>query len=429
MNPKKVARKVLPSTGTRIAEETYRKSRIQAMQMRYGYPARDLQIIGVTGTNGKTTTSMMINSMLKSAGYKTALFTTAVVEVDGRKEVNTRHRTVPITGQLIRFFKEAKDSDVDYVILEVTSHALHQHKVLNIPIEVAVFTNLSQDHLDYHGTMEEYAAMKARLFNRYLNPTYCVLNRDDAKFGYFEKQSVGLVQTYGENKGCDVRVSDVKASKDGMSFRLSLDGERASVDLPMIGMFNVANATAAAATGSILGLKLSIIAKGLSQVEQVPGRMQPVEAGQPFGVFVDYAVTPDALEQALVSLQVSTKGRVIAVFGATGDRDKDKRAKMGEVAAKHADKIYITDDETYTEDPAAIRKMVIKGIKKGKGISKTKEIGDRKKAIAAALKAAKKDDIVYITGIGHQDSRNMGGKLEPWNEVEVVKKLLKSHKK
>jgi UDP-N-acetylmuramoyl-L-alanyl-D-glutamate--2,6-diaminopimelate ligase len=429
MNPKKVVRKVLPSAGTKVAEETYRKSRIHAMQMRYGYPARDLQIIGVTGTNGKTTTCMMINSMLKNAGYKTALFTTAVVEVDGKQEVNTRHTTVPITSELLSFFKKAKDSSADYVVLEVTSHALHQHKVMNVPIEVAVFTNLSQDHLDYHGSMEEYTAMKARLFNRYLNPTYCVLNRDDPKYGYFEKQSVGLPQTYGEKNGSDVRISDVKASKKGTEFQLSLDGEKATVQLPMIGMFNVSNAAAAAATGSVLGLKLSTIATGLSKMDQVPGRMQPVEAGQSFGVFVDYAVTPDALEKALVSLQVSTKGRVLAVFGATGDRDKDKRPKMGEAVAKHADKIYLTDDETYTEAPAAIRKMVMKGIKKGKGISKTKEISDREKAIAAALKAAKKDDIVYVTGIGHQDSRNMGGKLEPWNEVETIKKLLKNHKK
>lgn len=429
MNPKKVVRKVLPSAGTKIAEETYRKSRIRTMQMRYGFPARDLQIIGVTGTNGKTTTCMMINSMLKSAGYQTAMYTTAVVEVNGKKEINTRHRTVPITGELIRFFKDAKDTGADFVILEVTSHALHQHKVMNIPIEVAVFTNLSQDHLDYHGTMEEYAAMKSRLFNHYLNPTYCVLNRDDAKYGYFEKQSVGLVQSYGEKKGSNVQVREIKANKNGMKFTLAIDGQKAAVDLPMPGMFNVSNAAAAAATGSVLGLKLETIAKGLSSVEQVPGRMQPVEAGQQFKVFVDYAVTPDALEKALVSLQVSTKGKVHVVFGATGDRDKDKRSKMGEIAAKHADKIFLTDDETYTEDPATIRKMVLKGIKTGKGTSKTKEIGDRKKAIAAALKNAKKDDIVYVTGIGHQDSRNMGGKLEPWNEVKVITKILNNNKK
>lgn len=428
VNPKKFVRKVLPAASTKLAEETYRKSRIRTMQLRYGYPARDLQIIAVTGTNGKTTTCMMLNTILKTAGYKTAMFTTAVVEVDGKQQINTRHRTVPITSELIKFFKDARDTGADYVVLEVTSHALHQHKILNIPIEVSVMTNLSQDHLDYHGTMEEYAAMKARLFNTYLSPTYCVLNYDDSKFDYFEKQSVGLVHSYGEKRGSDVRIGSVKSTKKGTSFTLQYEGDKAEVNLPMIGTFNIANATAAATTALTLGLKLQTIAKGLGKLPQIPGRMQSVDAGQPFTVLVDYAVTPDALEKALVSLQVSTKGNVHLVFGATGDRDKGKRPQMGEIAAKHADKIFLTDDETYTEDPDSIRKAVMKGIKKGRGASKTKEIADREKAIEAALKIAKKDDIVYVTGIGHQDSRNMGGKLEKWDEVKIIKQLLKKHK-
>ncbi len=424
MNPKKFARKVLPSAGVKTAEETYRKGRIKALQLRYGYPARDLQIIAVTGTNGKTTTCMMINAMLKSAGYKTAMFTTAAVEVAGKRDINTRHTTVPVTADLLRFFTEAKDQQVDYVVLEVTSHALHQHKVLNIPIEVAVLTNLSQDHLDYHGTMEEYAAMKARLFNSYLSPMYCVLNHDDPKYGFFEKQSVGLVRSYGTKRGSDLVISNVRPTNEGSSFSLSEDGQKVSVNLPMMGAFNVANAAAAAAAGTVLGLSLKAIAKGLAAVEPVPGRMERVEAGQPFTILVDYAVTPDALQQALSSLKERSSGKIHLVFGATGDRDKAKRPQMGEIAAEYADKIYLTDDETYTEDPASIRKMVMKGIRKARGASKTKEMADRKKAIEAALKAAKKGDIVYCTGIGHQDSRNMSGKLVPWNETEVIKELL-----
>ncbi len=429
MNPKKIVRVVLPGSSVKTAEETYRKSRIKALQMRYGYPARDLRIIAVTGTNGKTTTCAFINEMLKSAGYRTAMFTTAAVEVDGEHDLNKRHTTVPVTAELLSFFKDAQDKEVDYVVLEVTSHALHQHKLLDIPIEVAVMTNLSQDHLDYHGTMDEYAAMKARLFNSYLKPTYCVLNHDDPRYTYYEKQSIGLVDSYGTNRGCSVQFKDVRTTTDGSRFTLASEGETVGTRIRLAGEFNIYNAVAAATVGKVLGLSLKQIAKGVETLNGVAGRMQSIEAGQNFTVFVDYAVTPDAIEQALLSLKQRTKGKVHIVFGATGNRDKDKRPKMGKAAAQHADFIYLTDDETYTEDAAEIRAQVMKGIKAAKGKSKTQEIGDRKKAIQAALKAAKKGDIVYITGIGHQDSRNMGGNLEPWNEAEVITKLLKNNKK
>ena len=429
MNPKKFVRKVLPSTGIKAAEESYRKNRIRAMQVRYGYPARNLRVIAVTGTNGKTTTCMYINAMLKSSGYKTAMFTTAVVEIAGKSELNRRHTTVPVTADLLRFLKMAKDNEVDFVVLEVTSHALHQHKMLNIPVDVAVMTNLSQDHLDYHGTMEEYAAMKARLFNGYMNPNYCVLNHDDDRFKYYLKQSVGAVSSYGHAKDCNVQIKAIKQRADGSSFSLKIDGQKTTVRTKLPGEFNVFNATAAAAAGTVLGLQAQQIAKGIESLESVPGRMQRVEAGQDFTVLVDYAVTADALEQALVSLQTMGGGKVLLVFGATGDRDKTKRPKMGEVAAQHADYIFLTDDETYTEDPATIRKAVMKGIKTAGGVKKTKEVPDRKEAIEQVLKKAKKGDIVYCTGIGHQDSRNMGGTTEPWSEVKVITKLLKLQKK
>lgn len=429
MNPKKFVRKVLPSSGIKSAEETYRKSRIRALQVRYGYPASNLRVIAVTGTNGKTTTCAFINEMLKSAGYKTALFTTAVVEVAGTREINHRHTTVPVTAELLRFLRDARDDEADYVILEVSSHALHQHKLLDIPVEVAVMTNLSQDHLDYHGTMEEYAAAKARLFNRYMNPTYCVLNADDRRFKYYEKESVGLVSSYGKKAAADVKVSYITPTDQGSSFTLQVDGQKTKASIQLMGEFNVYNAAAAATVGSVLGLDLNKIKKGLGAFEGVPGRMQEVDEGQAFTTLVDYAVTPDAMEQALRSLKERGKGKVSIVFGATGDRDKDKRPHMGEVAARYADSIYLTDDETYTEDPQTIRDGVMRGIAREKGVDKVQEISDRKTAIAAALAEAKKGDTVYITGIGHQDSRNMGGTLEKWDEVKIVSQLLKKHQK
>ena len=426
MNPKKVVRRIVPKQGVKLAEESYRRGRLLVTQARYRFPARDLRIIVVTGTNGKTTTAMFINAMLKSAGYRTAMLTTAVYEMDGVARINHNHRTVPVTGELFAFFSEARKKQVDFVVMEATSQALHQHKLRGLPVEVAVMTNLTQDHLDYHGTMHNYALAKSRLFSRYMNPNYVVLNRDDEWYEFFRKRSVGVVSTYGESKDSDVRVSSVKQTPDGSSFSLSIDGakQQASVKLP--GLFNVYNAAAAAGVGQWLGLSASQIVKGLKQLELTPGRMESIEAGQSYRVIVDYAVTPDALQNVLEALRLTTKGRLIIVFGATGDRDKSKRPIMGEVVAKLADRIYLTDDETYTENPAKIRAAVMKGIKKAKGASKTVEVDDRRDAIRQAFTEAKKGDTVLLAGIGHQNARNMGGKDEPWDERDIARKLLKT---
>jgi UDP-N-acetylmuramoyl-L-alanyl-D-glutamate--2,6-diaminopimelate ligase len=428
MEPKKFVRRVVPKTGVRVAEETYRRGRVYALQARYGFPARKLKVIAVTGTNGKTTTCSYINEILKAAGKKTALYTTAEIEINGKKQLNKTHRTLPLTGQLLAFFKKVRKADVDYLVLEVTSQALDQHKLLGVPIEIAVLTNLSQDHLDYHGSMNRYAKAKSRLFSRYLDPNFCVLNADDERYDYFLDRSAGQVVSYGESKDATERMTAIKSGSSGMSWQL-LNGKKAiELSIQQAGAFNVANASAAATVGLVLQIKPKFIAKGLANLALVPGRMEPVEAGQSFKVWIDYAVTPDALEKVLQAGRgaVGRGGRVMVVFGATGDRDKVKRPIMGKVAADNADRIYLTDDETYTEDPDVIRKAVMDGIVAAKGKSKTTEIADRKKAIAAALKQAKKGDVVIVTGIGHQTVRNMGGKEESWNEKQVITKLLKS---
>ncbi len=427
MNPKKVVRKMVPTGGVKLAEESYRRSRLLVTQARYGFPARDLRIIAVTGTNGKTTTAMFINAMLKSVGYKTAMLTTAIYEMDGVAKPNHNHRTVPVTSELFAFFKTAKQKQVDYVIMEATSQALHQHKLRGIPIEIAVMTNLTQDHLDYHGNMHNYAAAKARLFNQYMNPSYCVLNRDDEWFEYFKKRCVGVTSTYGTKRGSDVAVSDIVAKSEGSDFVLTIDGLKSKVAIKLPGAFNVANAAAAAAVGQWLGLTSAKIAKGLGALEFTPGRMELIKAGQPFSVVVDYAVTPDALANVLQTLRATTKGKLMIVFGATGDRDRTKRPLMGEAVGRAADKIFLTDDETYTEDAAKIRADVYVGIKQAKATAKTEVIDDRKTAIKSAFAQARKGDTVLLTGIGHQNSRNMGGIEEPWDERAVAKKLLSKY--
>lgn len=424
MQPKKLVRKILPTTGIKLAEETYRKTRIYGLQARFGFPAKGMKVIAVTGTNGKTTTACYINEVLKAAGNKTAMYTTAVIELAGKSEPNRTHRTLPLTVQLLRFLRAAKKAEVDYVVLEVTSQALHQHKLVGIPVEVAVMTNLTRDHLDYHGTMERYAAAKARLFNKYMNPNFCVLNADDKYYDYYLGQSVGQAVSYGQGSDSTERISKLKQSASGSSWTLSSGGKDIALTTVLAGEFNVYNASAAAAVGLVLGVDSKVITKGIANLKLVPGRMESIEAGQKFTVWVDFAITPDALEKILTAGKAQAKGKVHLVFGATGDRDKEKRPMMGEVAARFADKIYLTDDETYTEDPETIRNAVYKGIKKAKGTAKTEVIEDRKEAIKAAFKAAKTGDVVILAGLGHEDSRNMGGQLIPWDDREIARQLL-----
>ena len=426
MNPKRLVRKVLPKRGIRAAEEVYRKSRIRAAQTRYGHPAKDARVIAVTGTNGKTTTCVLINSVLKAGGYHTAMFTTAVVEMDGVATNNKIHRTVPLTADLLKFFKEAKEKNVDFIILETTSQALHQHKLMGIPIEIAVMTNLTQDHMDYHGTMEAYAAAKARLFNGYMKPKHCILNRDDEWYDYYAKESVGQLISYGQSKESDLQIIGLKQSVAGNDFRLSVDGDSTPIHTELTGLFNAYNAAAAAAVGALLELPDTDIAKGLSSLAAVPGRMEAIKEGQKFNVIVDYAHTPDALKNVITALKETTKGKVRVVFGATGDRDKGKRPIMGEVVAGLADHIYLTDDETYSEDPDTIRDAVLGGIKQAGGEDKTTVIADRRDAIKQAFVDAKAADTVLLAGMGHQDYRAMGGVKEPWDERQVARELLKT---
>lgn len=423
----KQIRRVVPKSTVHSLEEGYRKGRVKLLQAKYGFPARGLRVIAVTGTNGKTTTCAYINAMLKSAGYTTALFTTAFYEMKGKKTANRLHRTVPLTAELMQFLGAAKANKVDFVILETTSMALDQHKLIGIPIEVAVMTNLTQDHLDYHGTMENYAASKARLFNHYMRPKTCVLNADDQWLSYFKKQSSGTVTTYGVDGDSDVTLHRMELTASGISAEVLHGHSQAQLKSVLVGRFNLYNALAAVSTGLQVGLSLEQACKGVGALESVDGRMEAVNAGQNFSVIVDYAHAPDALENVLKTLQELTKGKVMVVFGGTGNRDTTKRVPMGTIAAKHADHIFLTDDEPYQDDPAAIRREVMQGITAGKGASKTTEIGDRTEAIKAAFTMAKKGDVVLLAGLGHQDYREMNEGKVAWDDRQVARKLLKKY--
>lgn len=417
-------RKALPTEAVRGLEEIYRRGRVKLISARYGNPARNLRVIAVTGTNGKTTTVNYINEILKEAGYKTAMFSTALIEIAGKSQLNDLNATVGSTQRMQEFFRDAKNAQVDYVVLEITSHALQQHKLATVPIEVAVMTNLTQDHLDYHKTMDEYAAAKAKLFAS--QPRYMVLNRDDAWFDYFDKYAAGSHKiTYGTHEEAEAKIEYTKLYKKGSEATVVIDHQtRLDLATALPGTFNIYNMTAAASTAYLLGVKLDDIIEGVANLEGVPGRFERVAEGLGYDVIVDYAHTPDALEQLLKAAKDVTKNRVILVFGATGDRDKGKRPIMGDIAARLADRIILTDEESYSEDPQAIRDQVREGIEAAGSTTKLTEIADRREAIEKALSIATKNDTVLITGMGHEQFRIVNGEKLPWNDAQVVRELL-----
>lgn len=416
-------RNYLPENITHHLEEVYRRGRIYVTTAQYGFPARGLRVIAVTGTNGKTTTANYLNEIFKANGHTTALFTTAVIEIAGDRQLNELNATVASTARMQEFFRDAKLAGVSYVILEVTSHSLMQHKLDGVPVECAIMTNLTQDHLDYHKTMEDYAAAKGRLFAK--RPRFIVLNRDDEWFEFYDQFEAGEQKiTYGTNETADARISQVKLYKKGSEARLVIDHQtKLELATALPGKFNVYNMVAAAAAAYQFHVSLEAITDGIANLEEIPGRFERVEVGKGFEVVVDYAHTPDALEQLLEATKSITKSRVILVFGATGDRDKGKRPIMGEIAARLADRIILTDEESYNEDPAQIRDMVMDGIAGAGAEAKTEEVADRRDAIAKALKIARKGDTILITGMGHERFRIVGGERLPWNDADVVREL------
>ena len=423
----KTARKVLPKSALVELERTYRKSRAKIVAARYGNPARDLRVIAVTGTNGKTTTVNFLNEILKEAGYKTAMFSTANIEIAGVQTVNDTNSTTATVSKLQKFFHDAKKADVEFALIEATSHALDQYKFAGVPIEMAIMTNLTQDHLDYHKTMENYAAAKAKLFE--MQPRFIVLNTDDKYFDYFNKFEASEQKiTYGESDLAEVKIKSFKLYKKGSEAKLRIDNNVAleiATNLP--GEFNVYNMTAAAAGAYLLGISLQDIQEGIANLEGISGRFQYATSDLPFEVVVDYAHTIDALEKLLQTSKKITKNRTILVFGACGDRDREKRPIMGKIAQDLADRIIVTDEENYTEDAKQIREEVIAGFSKknGKLPANIQEIPDRKEAIRKALQIAGKGDTVLITGLGHEVYRIIDGEKTPWNDTEIVREISK----
>ncbi len=395
-----------------------------------GFPARGLNVIGVTGTDGKTSTSLLIYRMLQESGLKVAVLTTVSVDfADGRglrPSPARMHMTTASTGQLLGMLKEIRRNQPDWVVLETSSHALAQHRVWGVPFSVAVMTNVTHEHLDYHKTFKRYVEAKVRLFRQANGNRQGlragIINAEDPSAALFAAAIAHPVQ-YGLEQA-EVRAEKLQINQKDVRYTAVAGNDRYQIRCQLPGRFNVYNSLAAVCVGRAVGLSPKQIEQGIAALDQVPGRMMRVEAGQDFEVLVDYAVTQTALESVLKAAREMAGGKVGIVFGATGDRDKTKRPEMGRTVATLADRIYLTDDETYTEDADSIRQAVYAGVKAAGGAGKCQVFDDRRKAIEQAAREAGKGDIILITGLGHQHDRNMGGKRLHWDDAEVAKEVI-----
>ena len=386
-------------------------------ELKYHFPAKNLRVIGVTGTNGKTTTCFMIWNMLRAAGYKTGLMTTVAYGVDKLKP-ELGHMTTVDAVTLNRRISDIKKQGAEFLVLEVTSHALVEYRTLGIPFEIAVFTNLTHEHLDYHKTIEKYRDAKGKLFKK---AKYSILNADDSATKFYKKLSQEFT-TYGIKNG-DHRPENIKLTVSGVKY--SIDGLNIETKIP--GEFNVYNSLAAVLVGQKLGLTNSQIETGINSLDSVEGRMNVIDDGQPVTVIVDYAHAPDALEQVFASVR-GHKGKVISVHGGAGRRDPSTRPIRGEILAKNSDLVIITEDDSRDEDPEVIAQGFIDGAEKaGKVLGKDliKEL-DRKKAIEIALKSAKPGDLVLILGKGHEKTILRADGPHDFEDIKVTRNLLKT---
>jgi UDP-N-acetylmuramoyl-L-alanyl-D-glutamate--2,6-diaminopimelate ligase len=394
-----------------------------------GDPTGELRLAGITGTNGKTTTAFLVRHILERTGTQTGLLGT-VKSVIGGAEAEVE-RTTPEAIDLQATFRAMLDSGDEACAMEVSSHALRLGRAAGISFAVAVFTNLTQDHLDFHTDMEDYYAAKRLLFEGEGHPPVAVVNLDDP-YGVrladeiADEYGDGLVTFSGAGANAVLRAADVEFDASGSRFVVEGPFGQAAVDMPLPGDFNVSNALAAIGAATALGAETDAAAHALSDADRVPGRMEPIDAGQEFAVLVDYAHTPDSLENALQAARRLTPqpGRVICVFGCGGDRDRDKRPLMGQIAARLADVPVVTSDNPRSEDPASILDQIRAGMTERDDV--WVEV-DRRAAIRGALEAAAGGDTVVIAGKGHEQGQEFeGGRKIPFDDRDVARAELEA---
>jgi UDP-N-acetylmuramoyl-L-alanyl-D-glutamate--2,6-diaminopimelate ligase len=379
----------------------------------HGEPGRALRLVGVTGTQGKTTMTQLLYGALRAAGHRAAVIGTMGTWVDGAPVESDL--TTPEAPDLHALFAVMRERSVGWCVMEVSSHAIVQGRVDGAVFDVSVFMNFGRDHLDFHGTEENYFAAKAALFCP-RRSRRGVLNVDDDRVRNLLDHPAIPMSTYGIDRPADWTATDVSTSANGSTFVLRPPrGRPVRAEVRVPGRFNVSNALAAVTAGAEAGASVAELAAGIGTVEGVAGRMQVVDAGQPFAVVVDYAHKPDAIHAVLEALRAGTHGRLWIVLGAGGDRDRGKRPLMGEVAGRLADVVVVTDDNPRSEDPAEIRRELLTGVSRGVP-GRVHEEGDRAAAIAWALSGAGAGDTVLIAGKGHETGQEVGGTTHPFDD-------------
>ena len=424
-----IVKKVIPEGIFQAIEPTGHLAEAMIMTTKYGFPGRKLKIIGVTGTNGKTTTSFMIHTMLHNAGIKSALTTTVGYGIGDDIIHQKQHITSPKAEVLQKRLKSFADAGVEWVVLETSSHALAQHRVWGVPYQVAVMTNITHDHLEYHRTFEKYLEAKTRLFKiaGKHGLKYGVANAEDPNADAFLKY-VENKTAYGIKKG-ELQAKNVDLRSDGTTYTAVVGKDSYDIKVQIPGEFNVSNSLAAVAVGRKLGLAKEQIEEGIAALKTVEGRMNVINAGQKFNVIVDFASTPDGFQKFFESMRPLVKGKLIAVFGSAGRRDDTKRPVQGAIASKYADVIVITEEDDRDEDGSVILDQIAKGaIEQGK--KKNKDlflVHNREEAIGFAMTLAKnKDDTVVLLGKGHEKTIERADGEYPWNETEAAKAALES---
>lgn len=399
----------------------------------FQHPSRSMTVIGVTGTDGKTTTTTMIHQLLQASGRKTGAMSTVDIRIGDRIDLNESRQTTLEALEIQEELAHMRDAGIEYAVIETSSHGLALQRVVGVDYDVAVFTNIAHEHLDFHKTIEAYREAKASLIDltaaswpKGITKT-AILNADDPSYAYLVKRAIDRRITYGLQMAADLKASRVEATAEGLSIDAGTPLGPLSLRLKLSGRWNASNALAAAAAGVALGLTLDEIRRGLQQYGGVSGRMERVDLGQPFSVIIDYAHTPQSLEKVLRELRPITKGKLIAVFGSAGDRDREKRPWMGEIAARLSDYAVFTNEDPREEDAMAILNEIAAGAEEvgwteGEHYAR---IEDRRQGIAHAIRRARPGDTVLLAGKGHERSILIGRGKEPWDERAVAEAAIR----
>ena len=385
----------------------------------YNNPSQKINLVGVTGTNGKTTTTFLTKSIIEKAGYEAGLIGTINYQI-GKKIIPAKE-TTPESVELQRLIAEMVAAKMKFAVMEVSSHSAVQHRIENIDFKTAVFTNITTEHMDYHKTISNYINAKAEMFKNLKKDSFAVLNADDEFCGYFADRTNAKILWYGIKNNADIKAEICRESTSNIMIKLSYSGREIDMKIPFVGIHNVYNTLASVASAISLGFELDVIKSGIETAPAVPGRLENVPCNRGFKVVVDFAHTPHALETVLCALKNLVKGRILLVFGCGGDRDKEKRPQMGRIADEKSDIFWLTNDNPRSEDPVNIIDDIKAGIKPGRSFHIQT---DRHRAITEAISKAKNGDLVLIAGKGHEKYQIIKDTIIPFDDREVARKVL-----